>query len=62
MTAHKYTGKWIVERHDLESGYISYEVWCLEPYTRLFCISERDNRAAKALAEDIVAQHNRSRA
>lgn len=58
MSKHKYTARWEVERRDLESGYITYEVWCMKPYTRLFCISEHDNRAAKAIAEGIVARHN----
>ena len=55
----KYAGEWTVERRDREDGYISYEVWCLSPYTPLFSISEFDNRAAKALAEQIAADHNR---
>jgi hypothetical protein len=58
MAAHKYKSAWMVERRDHDSGYISYEVWSQRPFTRLFCISEHDNKAAKAIAENIVAQHN----
>lgn len=49
---------WIVERQDLGSGWIRYEVMCHNPYWRICTLDETDNPGAKAAAEAIVRAHN----
>lgn len=49
---------WTVERHNDVDGYITYEIWCHEPYWRICTIPEDDNPGAKAAAELIVRDHN----
>ena len=50
--------KWEVVRADHDDGDISYEVYSSEPYKFLFAIYEDLNSRAKAIVDDIVANHN----
>lgn len=52
---------WCAERHDHEDGTVAYEIWCLSPYWRICSIYDNDNQYAKKCAEQIVADHNRSK-
>jgi hypothetical protein len=49
---------WEVEKHDDESGYITWEIWCYRPYWRICAVPEQDNQYAKACVERIVKDHN----
>ena len=50
---------WEVQRVDHERGDIVYEVWSVTPCAFLFGIHDDLTPNAKAIAESIVADHNR---
>lgn len=54
-----HNGKWLVERHDQDDGGVIYEVWSEVPYRYLFSIFESITLDAKALAQRVVADHNK---
>lgn len=54
-----HNGKWLVECHDQDDGSVIYEVWSEVPYRYLFSIFESITQDAKALAERVVADHNK---
>ena len=51
---------WEVQRVDHDNGQIVYEVWSVKPYAFLFGIHDDLTPNAKAIAEGIVADHNRA--
>lgn len=40
-----------IERHDQDDGTIDYECWSLNPYYRVFCISDFESDHAKRDSE-----------